>query len=191
MNVKRVLDSLNLDQIRTELTDHYYREVPGRSPINLLAILKAQLTKLLLRIISDRRLALRLKTDHKIARACGFRNQTPSHCLFTHFRHRLGEETYHRVFDTLIRMLIESGTLIGRVIAVDSTHIEAYSRRAMDNRTGRSDLDARVGRGRRGFILGYRVHTVCCADSELPLSYTVAPCNENDKLHFARATWAY
>jgi hypothetical protein len=42
----------------------------------------------------------------------------------------------------------------------------------------------RVCRGRRGFILGYRVHTVCCADSELPIAFTVALCNENDKLHY-------
>jgi len=54
----------------------------------------------------------------------------------------------------------------------------------MDNRNGRSDPDARVGRGRRGFILGYRVHTACCADSELPIAFTVAPCNENDKVYF-------
>ena len=67
---------------------------------------------------------------------------------------------------------------------MDSTHLKAYSGRAMDNRTGRSDPDARVGRGRRGFILGYRVHTACCADSELPLAFTVAPSNENDKVYF-------
>jgi hypothetical protein len=147
-------------------------------------MLKAQLAKHLLNIISDRRLALRLRNDHKVARACGFRSRTPSHGLFTHFRHRLGEETYQQIFNQLTRMLLESGTIIGKVIAVDSTHLKAYSGRAMDNRTGRSDGDARVGRGRRGFILGYRVHTACCADSELPLAYTVAPCNENDKLHF-------
>ncbi len=115
---------------------------------------------------------------------CGFRSRTPSHGLFTHFRHRLGEETYHWIFDTLIRLLIESGTIIGKVVAVDNTHIKAYSGRAIDNRNGRSDPDARVGRGRRGFILGYRVPTACCADSELPIAYDVAPCNENDKLHF-------
>jgi hypothetical protein len=28
------------------------------------------------------------------------------------------------------------------------------------------------------------VHTVCCADSELPIAFTVAPCNENDKVYF-------
>ena len=145
-------------------------------------MLKAQMTKHLLNIISDRRLALRLRSDHRVARACGFRSRTPSHGLFTHFRHRLGEETYLNIFNELTRKLLESGTIIGKVIAVDSTHLKAYSGRAMDNRTGRSDPDARVGRGRRGFILGYRVHTACCADSELPIAF--APCNENDKVYF-------
>ena len=184
MNVKRVLDSLNLDQIRTQPSTHYHREGSGRKPFNPLSMLKAQLAKHLLRIISDRRLALRLRNDRKVARACGFRRHTPSHGLFTHFRHRLGEEAHHRIFDKLVRLLIESGTIIGKVVAVGSTHLKAYSGRAMDNRTGRSDGDAHMGRCRRGFILGYRMHTVCCTESELPIAYTVAPCNENDKLHF-------
>jgi len=147
-------------------------------------MLKAQLTKHILRIISDRRLALRLKNDRKVARACGFRTQTPSHSLFTQFRHRLGEETYLRIFNQLIQTLLETGTVLGKVVAIDSTHVKAYSGRALDNRTGRSDPDARVGRGRRGFILGCRVHVACCADSELPIAFTVAPCNENDKVYF-------
>jgi hypothetical protein len=146
---------------------------------------KAQLLKHLLQIPSDRRLAIRLKRDRRLARACGFRRRrTPSHGLFTQFRNRLGKEAYQLVFNQLARLLIESGTLIGKVVAVDSTHIAAYSGRAMDNVSGRSDPDARVGRGRRGFVLGYRVHTVCCADSELPIAFRVAPCNDNDKLYF-------
>jgi transposase len=184
LNVERVLDSLNLDQIRAELTKHYHNEGPGRNPINPLSMLKAQLAKHLLQIPSDRRLALRLKKNRKLARACGLRRRTPSHGLFTHFRHRLGEEAYQRIFNKLAMNLIESGVMIGKVVAVDSTHVVAYSGRAMNNRNGGSDPDARVGRGRRGFILGYRVHTVCCADSELPIAFTVAPCNDNDKVYF-------
>jgi hypothetical protein len=34
--------------------------------------------------------------------------------------------------------------MIGRVVAVDSTHIEAYSGRAVDNASGKSDPDARA-----------------------------------------------
>lgn len=89
MNVKRVLDSLNLDQIHTDQANHHHTEGSGRTPLKPHAMLKAQLSKHLLRIPSDRRLSLRLKHDHKTARACGFRRRTPSHGLFTQFRHRL------------------------------------------------------------------------------------------------------
>ena len=82
MNVKRVLDSLNLNQIRTELADHYHRKGQGRHPLNPLSMLKAQLTKHLLNIISDRRLALRLRNDHKMARACSFRRTPINAILF-------------------------------------------------------------------------------------------------------------
>jgi len=148
-------------------------------------MLKTQLLKHLLRIPSDRRLALRLKHDWQAARACRFRKRNPSHGLFTQFRHRLGEETPLKIFNHLLRQLLESGVIIGRVIAVDSTHLKAYSQRSRDNKTGSSDPDARVGRGKRGFILGYRVHTACCAYSEMPLAFAVAPCNENDKTYFS------
>jgi transposase len=184
VKIKQVLDSVNSRSLRRLLRALYHRKGPGRKPINPLSMLKAQLLKHLLRIPSDRRLSLRLKHDRKAARACGFGRQTPSHGLFTQFRHRLGEEPYHRVFDHLLSRLLESGAVRGEVIAVDSTHLKAYSQRARDNKTGRSDPDARVGRGRRGFILGYRVHAACCTGSEMPLAFQVAPCNENDKKHF-------
>ncbi len=131
-----MFDSLNIDEIRRNLANHYHNTGPGRTPIKPLAMLKVQLAKHLLRIPSDQRLSLRLENDHKTAKVYGFRKQTPSHGLFTQFRHRLGEETYHQVFNGLTRMFLEPGTLIGKVAAVDSTHIEAFSVRAMNNRTG-------------------------------------------------------
>ena len=159
MKIKQVLNSVNTKHIRGQLRDLYHRKGSGRKPLNPISMLKAQLLKHLLRIPSDRRLALRLKHDRRTARICGFKKQTPSHGLFTHFRHRLGQDTYKRIFNHLLRGLLEDGAVKGDVIAVDSTHVEAYSRRASDNRTGKSDPEARVGRGKHGFTLGYRVHT--------------------------------
>jgi transposase len=184
VKIKQVLHSVNTKHIRRLLRNLYHRKGRGRKPYNPLSILKAQLLKHLLRIPSDRRLALRLKHDRRTARACGFKKQTPSHGLFTHFRRRLREKNYHRIFENLLLGLLEDGGVKGDVVAVDSTHVDAYSQRASDNRTGKSDPEARVGRGRRGFILGYRVHTACCVESEMPLAFTVAPCNENDKVYF-------
>ncbi|MGD2142610.1 MAG: transposase [Candidatus Bathyarchaeota archaeon] len=184
MKIKQVLDSIDSKPLRSMLRRFYRRKGPGRRPYNPLSMLKAQLLKHLLRIPSDRRLSLRLKRDRKTAKACGFRKTTPSHSLFTHFRKRLGEETYRRIFNHILRLLLDSNVVNGEILAVDSTHLKAYSQRSHDNKTGRSDPEARVGRGKRGFILGYRVHIACCAGSEMPLAFTVAPCNENDKRYF-------
>jgi hypothetical protein len=144
-------------------------------------MLKAQLLKRLWRVPSYRRLALLLKRDRRVARACGFRRETPSHGLFAQFRHRLGKDGYEKVFSMLLKQLLKDGAVKGEVVALDSTTIKAYSQRSLDNKSGKSDREARVGRGRRGFILGYKVHTACCTSSELPLAFTVEPCNMNEK----------
>jgi transposase len=161
VKIKKVLNSVNNEHIRKLLKELYHQKGRGRKPYNPLSILKAQILKHLLRIPSDIRLALRLKDDRKAAKACGFKKHTPSHGLFTHFRSRLREKNYHLVFENLLEKLLDSGAVKGEVVAVDSTHVHAYSQRNLDNRTGKSDPEARVGRGRRGFILGYRVHTAC------------------------------
>jgi len=160
----------------------YHRKGAGRKPYNPVSMLKAQLLKYLWRVPSDRRLSLLLKRNKRVARACGFRQKTPSHGLFTQFRYRLSRDGYEKVFSLLLEQLQTHGAVKGRIVAVDGTAIKAYSQRSLDNKTGKSDHEARVGRGRRGFILGYKVHAACCTGSELPLAFMVAPCNMNEKL---------
>ncbi|MBN2236588.1 MAG: transposase [Bacteroidales bacterium] len=145
-------------------------------------MLKAQVLKYLSRIPSDRRLSLLLKRNKQAAEACGFTKQkTPSHGLFTHFRHRLGKDGYEKIFLLLLEKHLKCEAVKGEVVAVDGTAIKAYSQRSLDNKTGKSDNEARVGRARRGFILGYKVHAACCANSELPLAFVVGSCNMNEK----------
>ena len=177
-----MLCSLNLGSIRSFLTSLYHKVGRGRKPYPAVSVLKAQLLKHLFRVPSDRRLALLLKRNKRVARACGFRRKTPSHGLFTHFRHRLGKDGYEKVFSLLLEQLLKRGAVNGAVVAVDGTAVKAYSQRSLDNKTGKSDHEARVGRARRGFILGYKVHAACCTGSELPLAFIVAPCNMNEKL---------
>jgi transposase len=177
-----VLCSLNLGCIRGFLTSLYHRTGAGRKPFNPVSMLKAQMLKYLWRVPSDRRLSLLLKRNKRVARACGFKNKTPSHGLFTHFKHRLGKDGYEKVFSFMLEQLLKRGAIKGKIVAVDGTAIKAYSQRSLDNKTGKSDNEARVGRARRGFILGYKVHTICCTGCELPLAFMVAPCNINEKL---------
>ena len=181
MSIKHVLGSLNFGPIRCFLTSLYHREGAGRKPIPPISMLKAQVLKHLWRVPSDRRLALLLKRNRKAAKACGFKQKTPSHGLFTQFRSRLGGDGYEKVFSLLLEQLLKCGAIKGEVVALDGTAIKAYSQRSLDNKRGKSDPEARVGRGRRGFILGYKVHMACCTGSELPLAFTVASCNLNEK----------
>jgi hypothetical protein len=82
----------------------------------------------------------------------------------------------------LLKPLLKRGAVEGEIVAVDGTAIKAFSQRSLDNKTGKSDFETRVGRDRRGCILGYKVHAVCCTRCELPLAFMVAPCNVNEKL---------
>ena len=86
-----MIDSLDLECIPGFLASLYHGEGAGRKPYNPVSLLKAQVLKHLLRVPSDRRLALLLKRNRKMGKACGFRRETPSHGLFTHFRHSLVE----------------------------------------------------------------------------------------------------
>jgi hypothetical protein len=66
---------------------------------------------------------------------------------------------------------------------LDSTFIKAHSRRNLDNRTGYSDPESRVGRAVKTRDLGYRLHLAVDAKSGLPVAMTVASANENEKKH--------
>jgi len=107
VKLKQVLDSVDSGSLHNLLRSRFHQDGSGRKPYDPACMLKAQLLKHLLRISSDRRLALRLKHDRRAARVCGFGKRTPCHSLFTHFKQRLGIETYLQVFNQLLEKLLE------------------------------------------------------------------------------------
>lgn len=88
MSIKQVLGPLNLGCICRFLMSLHHKVWRGHKPYPAVSILKAQLLKHLWRVPSDRQMALLLKRNKWMARACGFKRETPSHGLFTQFRHR-------------------------------------------------------------------------------------------------------
>ena len=59
-----------------------------------------------------------LKWDRQVAKACGFKHETPSHGLFTQFRHRLGKGGYEKVFSVLLEQLLRLGVVKGESVAI-------------------------------------------------------------------------
>jgi len=90
------------------------------------------------------------------------------------FPERLG-----RIVERAVEALVRKGRIKGETLAIDSTFIKAHSRRSLDNRTGYSDPESKVGRAVKTRDLGYRLHLAVDARSELPVAMTVAPANES------------
>jgi transposase len=98
LRIKQGLGSFELGSVRGLLMRLYHGVGRGRKPYDPVQVLKAQLLKHLFRVPSDRRLSLLLKRDRWVAEACGFKGDTPSHGLFTQFKHRLGKDVHEKVF---------------------------------------------------------------------------------------------
>ena len=73
---------------------------------------------------------------------------------------------------------------------MDSTFIKAYSRRNLDNRTGYSDPESRIGRAVKAKDLGYRLHLAVDVKSELPIAMIVVSANEKEKKHSISALYS-
>ena len=83
-----------------------------------------------------------------------------------------------------LQIIARSSGLKGLVQAacVDGTDLRAWSSRSLDdNKRGLGDPDARLGRSRKGFYLGYR--SVFLTDIEgFPLGHMETPANVNEPL---------
>lgn len=66
--------------------------------------------------------------------------------MLSRFNQRLGARRLMRIVDKQVKKLIHRRVVKARTIALDVTFIKAYSRRNMDNRTGYSDPESRVGK---------------------------------------------
>ena len=158
---------------------------PGRPPRSPLGIFKAHLLRRLRHIPSDRMLVRQLWKDPRLKQLCAIEASEPPYgiAVLSRFRSRVGPERLSRIIDEAIGTLVKKGRIKGETLALDSTFIKAYSRRNLDNRTGYSDPESRVGRAVKAKDLGYRLHLAVDVKSELPVAMVVASANENEKKH--------
>jgi transposase len=167
---------------------YHLKDSPGRPPRKPLGLFKAHLLRRLRHIPSDRMLVRQLWKDPRLRRICDIEKNEPPYgiAVLSRFRTRVGPERLMRIIDHAIRLLVRKRRIKGEALALDSTFIKAYSRRSLDNRTGFSDPESRVGRAVKTRELGYRLHLVVDCRSEMPVAMTVASANENEKKHSLR-----
>lgn len=149
-------------------------------PHDYKAMFRAMLLKEIRQISSRRKLVNFLKKDKFWLRKCGF-EKPPAHVAFCRFTERIGADAFELVFNELVK---EIGSMreIGKIVAIDSTPLRAYSKYRKNKEN--SDPDAAWGvtikDGRQEWFFGYKVHIAADAELELPLGFEVTPANVYD-----------
>jgi len=132
---------------------------------------------------SQRALEREIRVDSRVRMLCSF-NAIPSHSTVVRFERRIGVDRLRKLIGQVVESLVSYGFIKGLKVVLDSKPFKARCRRDPKNPSrGWLDAEARLGKGVRGFIMGYKVHLACDGESDMPLAFTVAPANENDKRH--------
>jgi len=181
--------NLDLKPLHSILWKHLHFEGAGR-PVeydpecDLRALMLRQLEQI--PYIKD--LVKRLRRYKEMRLSCGYGEKVPTEAHFSQTKKRVGVEGF-RAIEVWLRhealRLRESQplTAVGLIQAacVDGTDLPAWSSRdPHDTSKGLGDPDARLGRGKKGFVLGYQ--SLFLVDIEgFPLAHTEAPVNVNEK----------
>jgi len=187
---KLLFENLDLTPIHPTLWTDLHTEGPGR-PVEYQPEwdLKALMLRQLLQIPYMKDLVKRLKRNPILRHACGYQEKAPTEAHFSQMKKRIGAEGFRVIEAWLRREALRhrrsqplSATGLIQAACMDGTDLRAWSSRSLDdNKRGRGDPDARLGRGRKGFYLGYR--SVFLTDIEgFPLGHMEAPANVNEPL---------
>jgi hypothetical protein len=181
--------NLDLSPIRSILWKGLHLEGPGK-PVaydpecDLRALMLRQLEQI--PYVKD--LVKRLNRSRDMRLACGYGRKVPTEAHFSQMKKRIGDEGFRAVEAWLRHEALrvrESQPLsaVGLVQAacIDGTDLPAWSSRdPHDTSRGLGDPDARLGRGKKGFILGYQ--SLFLVDIEgFPLGHEEASANVNEK----------
>jgi len=181
--------NLDLSALHSILWKGLHREGSGR-PVEYdpECDLRALMLRQLEQIPYVKDLVKRLRRSRDMRRICGYGRKVPTEAHFSQMKKRIGVEGFRAIEGWLRHealRLRESQPLsaVGLVQAacVDGTDLPAWSSRdPHDTSRGLGDSDARLGRGKKGFVLGYQ--SLFLVDIEgFPLGHVEASANVNEK----------
>jgi transposase len=133
-------------------------------------------------------LVRRLDTDPSFRYACGFgiMDKTPSESVFSRFQDALSEEpALVDLFQNLVVSALKSGIIDGAEVAIDSTKLSSYEapkpkKDIVDDGNHPNWGMKRDTHGNNIRWFGWKLHILCDAKSELPLSIKVTPASVHD-----------
>ena len=127
-----------------------------------------------------------LDIDQRLRRICLVKpgETAYSRSVLSRFTRKIGEDNINKIIDEKVVGLLQSNKTHEVDIVLDASFIKAWSTRdPVDNQTGYSDKEAKVGRTGRSYALGYKLHLSIDSQTMLPLSSLFASANQNEKRH--------
>jgi transposase len=127
-----------------------------------------------------------LDTDQRLRKLCLIRAGEAAYprSVLSRFTRKVGEDNLNKIIDEKVIKLLKNNQAKEVDVVLDASFIKAWSTRdPIDNQTGYSDAEARVGRTGRTFALGYKLHLSIDSETMLPLSCFFASANQNEKKH--------
>jgi hypothetical protein len=184
-----LFENLDLSPLHSILWKGLHLEGSGR-PVeyNPECDLRALMLRQLEQIPYVKDLVKRLNRSRGMRSACGYSEKVPTEAHFSQMKKRIGVEGFRAIEEWLRHealRLRESQPLsaVGLIqaVCVDGTDLPAWSSRdPHDTSRGLGDPDARLGRGKKGFVLGYQ--SLFLVDIEgFPLGHVEASANVNEK----------
>jgi hypothetical protein len=133
-------------------------------------------------------LVKRLRRYGEMRCACGYGEKVPAEAHFSQMKKRIGAEVFQAIEEWLRHEALRlresqplSSSGLVQAACVDGTDLPAWSSRdPHDTSRGLGDPEARLGRGKKGFVLGYQ--SLFLVDIEgFPLGNVEASANVNEK----------
>jgi hypothetical protein len=186
---KLLFKNLDLTPIQPILWKDLHKTGPGR-PVqyNPICDLRALMLRQLEQIPYIKDLVKRLRRDPSLRQVCGYGKHAPCEAHFSQMKKRIGSEGFRIIEAWLRKEALKlrasqplSAAGLVQAAGIDGTDMPAWSSRdPHDTGRGLGDPDAHVGRGKKGFMLGYQ--SLFLVDIEgFPLGHIEAPLNVNEK----------
>ena len=123
----------------------------------------------------------------KIGRMIGYKKR-PDKSIFSKVRERADPAIIEELNNWILQDPLKGRQI--RLLAQDSTDIPAFSRKDTDARQGHRTPSKREQEDANGkandMFFGYKLHMICDAETEIPVSFYIAPGNRHDSIFFSK-----
>ena len=179
---------LSLVEVGPALALFQRRPGRGRRPYGRLPLIYGFLASYYLNIRTIQGLVDRLHNNPALRNVCGFTSTIPSRSTFSRAFSKLAQnrEVLYGLFQEVTRRVLDLHPTCGRLVAVDSTTVQAYAnpnhKKTRDQEAGWTKSYSASSTSDDGleWVFGYKAHVLACVESALPLAFIITPANVGD-----------